>query len=54
MISDIIFDALEAIERYQVDSPNLYDRYAMEINHCKKAMRELLTQLDDPHPETKQ
>lgn len=41
MISDIVFEALQEIERYKDDFPEVYKR-------ARSVLRELLTELDTP------
>jgi len=50
MISDVLFDAIEAIERNQEDSPVWYDEFRDEIDAVKGAMRALQLKLDSYPP----
>jgi hypothetical protein len=50
MISDVLFEALQQIERYQKESPDMYDEMKDEIEQVKHVMRRLLHKLDDPRP----
>jgi hypothetical protein len=55
MISDVLAEAIEEIERYQQDMPDLYcgpGTFGQEIDQVKAAMRRLLVKLDSPlYPE---
>jgi hypothetical protein len=46
MISDILFQAVQAIERYQREMPHHYDQLRAEIDEVKAAMRGLQRRLD--------
>jgi len=46
MISDVLYEALCEIERYQGDSPRPYDHWKCEIEAAKTVMLALLTCLD--------
>jgi len=48
MISDVLFKAIEEIERYQNDLPQCYDEIREEINAVKETMRALQIKLDTP------
>jgi peptidoglycan hydrolase CwlO-like protein len=48
MISDVLFEAIEEIERYQNDLPQCYDEIREEINAVKETMRALQIKLDTP------
>ncbi len=46
MISDVLFEAIKEIERYQREMPHVYDQYKTEIAHVKVEMSMLLAKLD--------
>jgi hypothetical protein len=48
MISDILFEAIEEIERYQNDFSECYDDLREEIDAVKDAMKALKIKLDTP------
>ncbi len=48
MISDVLFEAIQEIERYQADFPQAYDPCRPMIESTKHAMRKLLAFLDTP------
>lgn len=48
MISDVLFDALEEIERYQREFPLVYSGITSEIEEVKLPMRRLMNKLDTP------
>ena len=48
MIADVLFEALEEIERYQKVYPEVYDSFQQEIEDVKTAMRHLQRRLDIP------
>ncbi len=48
MLSDVLFEAVEEIERCQADFAEAYAPYKDEIEEVKKAMRELQAKLDSP------
>ena len=48
MISDVLFEAIEEIERYQADMPICYDTRRIEIDRVKEEMRNLQHRLDIP------
>ena len=48
MISDVLFEAIEEIERYQNDFSQCYDELRAEIDAVKEIMRALRIKLDTP------
>src|SRR5207248_1397172 len=46
MISDILFEALQKIEYYQVNMPDIYCVHVEHIEMAKRAMWELISYLD--------
>jgi hypothetical protein len=51
VISDVLFDALQEIERYQREFPEVYSDMADDIDAAKQAMRRLQASLDNsPSP----
>lgn len=48
MISDVLFEALVEIERYQREMPGVYENSRAEIDAVKVAMRALQWKLDLP------
>jgi hypothetical protein len=48
MLGDVLFEALQDIEFYQEEYPQLYDRYREEIEQLKEQMRRLQVTLDTP------
>ena len=48
MISDILFEAIEEIERYQKDFSECYDELRAEIDAVKEIMSALRIKLDTP------
>ena len=48
MLSDTLSEAIEEIERYQREMPDVYDYIKEEINQVKEAMRKLQIELDTP------
>jgi hypothetical protein len=50
MISDVLFDAIEEIERHQKFSPQCYNELREEIDAVKEAMRALQIKLDSYPP----
>lgn len=51
MISDVLFDAIQEIERYQAEMPDSYDSIRAEIDEVIGKMRELQRRLDNPNVE---
>lgn len=51
MIGDVLFDALDEIDRYQRDFGHCYDDMRPEIDSVKTVMRSLLLMLDGPPDE---
>lgn len=54
MISDVLFDALQEIERYERDFPHVYGEARMRerIASVKGAMNDLRAELDTPPAST--
>ena len=50
MISDVLFDAVEEIRRYQRDMPDAYESMQAEIDAVTTAMDLLRARLDAPPP----
>lgn len=48
MISDVLFEAIEEIERYQSNFPDHYNEIRDEIDKVKGAMCRLQLSLDAP------
>ncbi len=48
MIGDVLYDAIQELERYQREMPDSYDDMRDEIEACKNAMRKLRRKLDLP------
>jgi hypothetical protein len=48
MLGDVLFEALQDIEFYQEEYPQLYERYREEIERLKEQMRRLQVSLDTP------
>jgi len=48
MISDVLFDAVESIRRYQKEQPDVYADFREEIDSVVASMTRLLERLDTP------
>ena len=48
MLGDVLFEALQDIEFYQEEYPQLYERYREEIEQLKEQMRRLQATLEPP------
>jgi len=48
MLGDILFEAMQDIEFYQAEYPELYDQYREEIERLKDQMRRLQTTIETP------
>ena len=48
MISDVLFEAIEEIERYQRELPQAYSRMREDIELVKKVLASLQARLDTP------
>ena len=48
MISDVLFEALQEIERYQREMPDVYSDMAADIERVKVEMQTLQRRLDTP------
>jgi hypothetical protein len=53
MISDVLFDAIEEIRRYQKEFPKCYNSLQLEIARVILVMDELRAKLDNPNFEEK-
>lgn len=50
MISDVLLDALDEIEKYQREMPDIYGASWGEIERLKLEMRILIRSFNDPKP----
>ena len=48
MLGDVLFEALQDIEFYQAEYPQLYEQYREEIERLKEQMRRLQVTLETP------
>jgi hypothetical protein len=46
MLADVLFEAIQDIEFYQEEYPQLYEPYRAEIDYVKKLMQALQIKLD--------
>ncbi|MBP2231746.1 hypothetical protein J2847_005065 [Azospirillum agricola] len=48
MLSDALYEGERSIRKYQLNMPDIYDRYADRINAIRAQMIALMTELDRP------
>jgi hypothetical protein len=48
MLGDLLFEAIQDIEFYQEEYPQLYEQYREEIERLKDQMRHLQTTIETP------
>ena len=48
MVSDVLFEAIEELNNYQEEQPEMYNEFKNEIDDIKEKMNSLLIKLDTP------